>query len=138
LIDEGQEILRRCLHRNQLGQAAINAVHADAATMEDTDWPQIIALYDQFAAIAPTPVVMLNRAIAVGELRGAAAALQLVDELNLADYYLLHATRADLLTRLGRADEAAKAYERAAALAPTGAEREVLRLGGRSARRTIP
>jgi RNA polymerase sigma-70 factor (ECF subfamily) len=138
LIDEGQAIVRRCLRHNQPGryqlQAAINAVHADAATLEDTDWPQIVALYDHLLAIAPTPVVALNRAIAVGELRGAAAALALVDELELDTYHPFHATRADLLRRLGRSSEAAAAYERAATLAPTDAEREFLRLGGRASR----
>jgi RNA polymerase sigma-70 factor, ECF subfamily len=140
LIDEGQAIVRRCLRHNQPGpyqlQAAINAVHADAATLEDTDWPQIVALYDHLLAIAPTPVVALNRAIAIGELRGAAAALALVDELDLDNYHPFHATRADLLKRLGRDTEAATAYERAATLAPTDAEREFLRLGGRSRRPT--
>src|SRR5207244_7626621 len=83
-------------------QAAINAVHADAATFAVTDWPQIVALYDQLLAISPTPVVALNRAIAVGEVRGPAAALELVDELDLDGYHAFHATRADLLARLGR------------------------------------
>jgi len=136
LIDEGQAIVRRCLRHNQPGpyqlQAAINAVHADAPTLQDTDWPQILALYDHLLVIAPTPVVALNRAIAIGELRGAAAALPLVDDLDLDNYHPFHATRADLLTRLGRDTEAATAYERAATLAPTDAERDFLRLGGRS------
>jgi RNA polymerase sigma-70 factor (ECF subfamily) len=138
LIAEGQAIVRRCLRRNQPGayqiQAAINAVHADAATLEQTDWSQIVALYDQLLAVAPTPVVALNRAIAIGEVRGPAAALALVDELDLDGYHPFHATRADLLRRLGRDGEAATAYERAASLAPTDAEREFLRRGGRSAR----
>jgi RNA polymerase sigma-70 factor (ECF subfamily) len=138
LIAEGQAILRRCLRRNQPGayqlQAAINAVHADAPTVEETDWPQIVALYDQLLAVAPTPVVALNRAVAVGEVRGPAAALALVDELALDTYYPFHATRADLLGRLGRHREAAAAYQRAAALAPTEAERDFLGLGGRARR----
>jgi len=138
LIEEGQAIVRRCLRRNQPGayqlQAAINAVHADAATLEQTDWSQIVALYDQLLALAPTPVVALNRAIAIGEMQGAAAALALVDDLGLDNYHPFHATRADLLRRLGRDDEAAAAYERAAALAPTEAERDFLRLGGRASR----
>jgi RNA polymerase sigma-70 factor (ECF subfamily) len=138
LIEEGHAIVRRCLRRNQPGayqiQAAINAVHADAATFEQTDWPQIVALYDQLLAVAPTPVVALNRAIAIGEVDGPAAALALVDELPLDDFYPFHATRADLLRRLGRAGEAAAAYERAAAMAPTDAERDFLRLGGRAIR----
>jgi RNA polymerase sigma-70 factor (ECF subfamily) len=138
LIQEGQAIVRRCLRRNQPGayqlQAAINAVHADAATVEQTDWSQIVALYDQLLAVAPTPVVALNRAIAVGEVQGPAAALALVDELDLDTYHPFHATRADLLRRLGRHGEAAAAYQRAAAMAPTGAERDFLRLGGRGSR----
>jgi RNA polymerase sigma-70 factor, ECF subfamily len=135
LIEEGQAIVRGCLRRNRPGpyqiQAAINAVHADAATADGTDWPQILALYDQLIGLAPTPVVALNRAIAVGEVHGAAAALALVDELDLDHYYAFHATRADLLRRLGRDGEATAAYERAAAMAPTEGERDFLRLGGR-------
>jgi RNA polymerase sigma-70 factor, ECF subfamily len=116
-------------------QAAINAVHADAATVEQTDWSQIVALYDQLLGLAPTSVVALNRAIAIGEVQGAAAALTLVDELDLDNYHPFHATRADLLRRLDRDTEAAAAYERAAAMAPTEAEREFLRHGGRASRR---
>jgi RNA polymerase sigma-70 factor (ECF subfamily) len=138
LIEEGQAIVRWCLRRNQPGayqlQAAINAVHADAATVEQTDWSQIVALYDQLLAVAPTPVVALNRAVAIGEVRGPAAALALVDELELDNYHPFHAARADLLRRLGRSSEAAAAYERAADLAPTDAERDFLRLGGRASR----
>jgi RNA polymerase sigma-70 factor (ECF subfamily) len=138
LIEEGQAIVRACLRRNQPGayqlQAAISAVHADAATVEQTDWAQIVALYDQLLAVAPTPVVALNRAIAVGEVHGAAAALALVDELDLEGYHPFHATRADLLRRLGRGSEAAAAYLRAAELAPTDAERDFLRRGGRASR----
>jgi RNA polymerase sigma-70 factor (ECF subfamily) len=119
LIEEGQAMVRRCLRRNRRGayqlQAAINAVHADAATVDQTDWSQIVALYDQLLAVAPTPVVALNRAIAIaiGEVQGADAALALVDELELDTYHPFHATRADLLRRLGRNSEAAAAYERA-------------------------
>jgi RNA polymerase sigma-70 factor, ECF subfamily len=138
LIGEGQAIVRWCLHRNQPGpyqlQAAINAVHADAPTVEETDWSQIVALYDHLLTVAPTPVVALNRAIAIGEVRGPAAALALVDELDLDNYYPFQATRADLLRRLGRYSEAAAAYERAANLAPTEAEQDFLRLGGRASR----
>jgi RNA polymerase sigma-70 factor, ECF subfamily len=138
LIEEGQAIVRACLRRNQPGpyqlQAAINAVHADADKIEDTDWVQIVALYDQLLAVAPTPVVGLNRAIAIGEVRGPGAALALVEQLDLDNYYAFHATRADLLRRLGRDGEAAVAYERAAALAPTEAERDFLVGGGRGAR----
>src|SRR5918992_576166 len=138
MIEEGKAIVRGCLRPNQPGpyqlQAAINAVHADAATFADTDWAQIVALYDQLLALAPTPVVALNRAIAIGELQGPAAALALVEQLNLDGYYAFQATRADLLRRLGRGSEAVAAYERAAALAPTKAERDFLRLGGRGSR----
>ncbi len=138
LIREGQAIVRRCLRRNQPGayqlQAAINAVHADAPTLQETDWSQIVALYDHLLAVAPTPVVALNRAIAVGEVQGPAAALALVDELDLDNYHPFHATRADLLRRLGRDSEAAAAYQRAASMAPTDAERDFLRLGGRASR----
>jgi len=137
-IQEGQAILRWCLRRNQPGpyqlQATINAVHADAPTLEQTDWSQIVVLYDQLFAVAPTPVVALNRAIAIGEVQGPAAALALVDELDLDNYHPYHATRADLLRRLGRHSEAEAAYQRAAAMAPTDAERDFLRLGGRAAR----
>jgi RNA polymerase sigma-70 factor, ECF subfamily len=138
LIGEGHAIVRRCLGRNQPGayqlQAAISAVHTDAATIEETDWPQIVALYDQLLALAPTPVVALNRAIAIGEVQGPAAALALVDDLDLDNYHPFHATRADLLRRLGRDGEAAAAYQRAAAMAPTDAERDFLRVGGRGSR----
>jgi RNA polymerase sigma-70 factor (ECF subfamily) len=138
LLEEGQAIVRRCLRRNQPGayqlQAAINAVHANAATIEQTDWSQIVALYDQLLAVAPTPVVALNRAVAIGEVQGPAAALALVDDLDLENYHPFHATRADLLRRLGRISEAAAAYERAAAMAPTQAERDFLELGGRASR----
>ena len=138
LIEEGQAIVRRCLRRNRPGvyqlQAAINAVHADAPTIEETDWSQIVALYEQLLAVAPTPVVALNRAIAIAEVQGPAAALALVDQLDLDNYYPFHATRADLLQRLGRSREAASAYERAAALAPTDAERDFLSHGGRASR----
>jgi RNA polymerase sigma-70 factor (ECF subfamily) len=138
LIEEGHAIVRRCLRRNHPGayqlQAAINAVHADAATAEQTDWSQIVALYDQLLAVAPTPVVALNRAIAIGEVQGPGAALALVDEVDLDNYHPFHATRADLLRRLGRNSEAATAYERAAAMTPTDAERHFLRLRGRVSR----
>jgi RNA polymerase sigma-70 factor (ECF subfamily) len=138
LIQEGQAILRWCLRCNQPGpyqlQAAINAVHADAGAIEETDWSQIVALYDQLLAVAPTPVVALNRAIAIGEVQGPAAALALVDELDLDNYHPYHATRADLLARLGRHSEAAAAYQHAVAMAPTDAERDFFRHGGRASR----
>jgi RNA polymerase sigma-70 factor, ECF subfamily len=138
LIEEGQAIVRDCVRRNLPGpyqlQAAIHAVHADASAFEETDWSQIVILYDRLLAVAPTAVVALNRAIAIGEVEGPAAALALVEELDLESYYAFHATRGDLLQRLGREREAAAAYEWAAALAPTDAEREFLELGGRAAR----
>ena len=130
LVAEGQALVRRCLRRNQPGpyqlQAAINAVHSDAASAAATDWGQILALYDQLMAIAPSPVVALHRAVAVAEVRGPAAALALVDGLDLDGYHLFHAVRADLLRRLGRDAEAGQAY--AAAIDRTGnaAERAFL------------
>ena len=130
LIDEGQAIVRRCLRRNRPGpyqiQAAINAVHSDAATATDTDWGQIVALYDQLAALTPTPVVHMNRAIAIAEIDGPAAGLALFDGLALDDYAPFHAARADLLRRLGRTADAADAYAKAAALTPNAAERRFL------------
>jgi RNA polymerase sigma-70 factor (ECF subfamily) len=130
LIAEGQAIVRRCLRRNQPGpyqvQAAINAVHSDAPTAAATDWGQILALYDQLLALAPSPVVALNRAVAVAEVQGPAAALALVDALDLDGYHLFHAVRADLLRRLGRDAEAAAAYEAAIARTDNAAERAFL------------
>jgi RNA polymerase sigma-70 factor, ECF subfamily len=126
LIAEGQDLVRRCLRRGRPGpyqiQAAINAVHSDAPVAAATDWDQILKLYDQLLAVAPGPVVALNRTVAVAEVDGPAAALALVDDLDLDGYYLFHAIRADLLRRLGRPAEAAKAYE--AAIARTGNEPE--------------
>lgn len=112
-------------------QAAINAVHADADRFAATDWHQVLALYDQLLAMTPTPVVALNRAIALAEVQGPDAALDILDGLDLADYHLFHAARADLLRRLGRQDEAKHAYTRAADLAPSDAERNFIagRLG---------
>jgi RNA polymerase sigma-70 factor (ECF subfamily) len=107
-------------------QAAIAAVHSDARRAQETDWAQIVALYDQLLAVAPTPVVALNRAIAVAEVRGAAAALDLVDGLDLARYHLYHAARGDLLRRLGRREEAKAAYGEALALTGNGAERDLI------------
>ena len=130
MIEEGEAIVRACLRRNRPGpyqiQAAINAVHADAASIEETDWSQILALYDQLLAVSPTPVVALNRAIAVAEVRGPHAGLALLDDLHLDNYHLFHAARADLLRRLGRPTDAARAYARAADLAPSEAERAFL------------
>jgi RNA polymerase sigma-70 factor (ECF subfamily) len=130
LVAEGQALVRRCLRRGQPGpyqiQAAINAVHSDAPAAALTDWGAIVALYDQLMAIAPTPVVALNRAVALAEVDGPAAALAVVDELDLGSFHLFHAIRADLLRRLGRRDEAALAYEAAIELAENAAERAFL------------
>jgi RNA polymerase sigma-70 factor (ECF subfamily) len=134
LIAEGQAMVRRCLARNQPGpyqiQAAINAVHSDAEVASDTDWRQIVWLYDQLLSIAPTPIVALNRAVAVAEIDGPAAALALVDRLDGLDgYYLFHAIRADLLKRLGRNDEAVRAYDAAIARTDNAPERAFLERG---------
>ena len=130
LIAEGQSLVRRCLRRNQPGpyqiQAAINAVHSDAPIADATDWRQIVQLYDQLISLAPGPVVALNRAVAVAEVDGPAAALALVDALELHEYYLFHAIRADFLRRLGRASEAAEAYTAAIARTENSAERTYL------------
>jgi RNA polymerase sigma-70 factor (ECF subfamily) len=130
LVDEGQELVRALLRRNRPGpyqlQAAINAVHSDADTAGDTDWGQILALYDQLVAVMPTPVVALNRCVAVAEVYGPAQALELAEGLDLEGYYLFHAARADLYRRLGRAAEAAAAYDAAAALTANTAERRYL------------
>ncbi|TQM38180.1 RNA polymerase sigma factor [Pseudonocardia cypriaca] len=131
LVAEGQELVRRCLRRGRPGpyqiQAAINAVHSDAPTAEATDWRQIVALYDQLLAVAPSPVVALHRAVAVAEVDGPAAGLQLVDRLDLGDHHLFHAVRADLLRRLGRTAEARPAYDAAIDRAGNAAERAFLR-----------
>jgi RNA polymerase sigma-70 factor, ECF subfamily len=130
LIDEGQAIVRECLRRGHPGpyqiQAAINAVHSDAPTAQATDWAQILQLYDQLCAVAPGPVASLHRAVAVAEVHGPAAALALVDGLELDRYHLFHAIRADLLRRLRRDAEAAPAYEAAIARTDNTAERSFL------------
>jgi RNA polymerase sigma-70 factor (ECF subfamily) len=130
LIAEGQDLVRTCLRRNRPGpyqiQAAINAVHSDAADAAETDWPQILQLYDQLLALGPNPVAALNRAVAVAEIEGPAAALVLVERLDLDHYYLSHAIRADLLRRLERTDEAVLAYDAAIARTGNAAERELL------------
>jgi RNA polymerase sigma-70 factor (ECF subfamily) len=104
----------------------VNAVHADAARAEDTDWRQIVALYDLHLAVAPSPIVALHRAVAVGEVEGPEAALAIVDGLALDAYYLMHAVRADLLRRLARDAEAIRAYEAAMERTTNGAERAFL------------
>jgi RNA polymerase sigma-70 factor (ECF subfamily) len=130
LVEEGQAIVRRCLRRDQPGpyqvQAAINAVHADAPTAAHTDWGQIVQLYDLLLILDPSPVVALNRAVAVAEVDGPAAALSLVEDLDLDGYHLFHAVRANLLERLARDAEAALAYEAAIARTENAAEREFL------------
>jgi RNA polymerase sigma-70 factor (ECF subfamily) len=130
LIAEGHELVRACLRRNMPGpyqiQAAIAAVHTDAATAGATDWAQIVALYDQLHAIRPTDVVALNRAIALAELHGPRAGLDALETVHLDSYHLFHATRADLLARLHRVEEATAAYDRAIELATNDTERRFL------------
>jgi RNA polymerase sigma-70 factor (ECF subfamily) len=136
LIAEGHQLVRACLRRNQPGpfqlQAAIAAVHDDAATAEATDWSQIVALYEQLYARRPNAVVAMNRAIAIGELRGpeegltALAALEAEQLAQLDDYQPYHAARADLLARAGRAGDAATAYDRAIDLTTNPTERTFL------------
>ena len=130
LVAEGQAIVRQCLRLNQPGpyqlQAAINAVHSDAPTAAATDWRQILQLYDQLLALAPNPIVALNRAVALAEVIGAAAALDVVDGLDLGDYRLFHAIRADLLRRLNRFADAAIAYEAAISRTDNAVERAFL------------
>ncbi|KUO07436.1 RNA polymerase sigma factor [Streptomyces sp. DSM 15324] len=130
LIAEGQDLVRRCLRRGRPGpyqiQAAVQAVHSDAPTAEATDWRQILRLYDQLTAVAPSPVVALNRAVAVAEVDGPGPALALVDALGLDGYHVFHAVRADLLRRLDRPAEAARAYASALSLAENPAERAYL------------
>jgi RNA polymerase sigma-70 factor (ECF subfamily) len=126
LISEGQSLVRACLRRNAPGpyqiQAAINAVHADTLDGAETDWAQIVALYDQLMALAPTPVVALNRAVALAELDGPAVALAAVERLELPDYQPYWVTRAELLVRSGRGDDARDAYDRALALTDNAVE----------------
>jgi RNA polymerase sigma-70 factor, ECF subfamily len=128
LIEEGQAIVRDCLRGNQPGpyqlQAAINAVHSDGPP---TDWVQIKQLYDHLLAIAPSPIIALHRAVAVAEVDGPTTALALVDDLDLSQYHVFHAVRADLLRRLGRDAEAAAAYEAAIDRVGNASERDFLR-----------
>ncbi|RTL64325.1 MAG: RNA polymerase sigma factor [Pseudonocardiaceae bacterium] len=131
LVAEGQELVRRCLRRNAPGpyqvQAAINAVHSDAVSTAATDWAQVVALYDQLSTIAPSPVVTLNRAVAVAEVDGPVAALAEVDAIEGLDaHHVLHAIRADLLQRLGRTGEAAAAFDAAIARTANTIERSHL------------
>ncbi len=133
LIAEGQAITRACVRRGRPGpyqiQAAISAVHSVAASFDGTDWRAILTLYDQLYALTPTPVVALNRAVALAEVHGPAAGLAAVDKLRspvMDSYYLLHAARAALLRRLGRDAEAAAAYDAARALTANPAEQTFL------------
>ncbi|HEX6392763.1 MAG TPA: RNA polymerase sigma factor [Acidimicrobiales bacterium] len=137
-LSEGQQLVRACLRRNQPGpfqiQAAIAAVHSDAPTAESTDWSQIIALYDHLYSLRPTPVVALNRSVAIAELYGPVeglAALAQIDLGSLDDYQPYHAARADLLARVGHRDEAVAAYDRAIELTNNPVERNFL--GGQQA-----
>jgi RNA polymerase sigma-70 factor, ECF subfamily len=129
-VAEGQALVRRCLAINRPGpfqiQAAINAVHSDAVDAATTDWRQILQLYDQLTALAPGPVVALNRAIALSEVEGPAAALAAVEAIDLPRYHLWHAVRADLLRRLDRRTEAIAAYDDALALVTNAVERAFL------------
>jgi RNA polymerase sigma-70 factor (ECF subfamily) len=133
-ITEGIRLLDRALRHGTPGpyqlQAAIAVVHAQAATAELTDWPRITALYGELLAVAPSPVVALNHAVAVAMAEGPQAGLDLIDAIDgvetLRRYHLLHAARADLLRRLGRRDEAAAAYRRAHTLAANPADRRFL------------
>ncbi|HUL25274.1 MAG TPA: RNA polymerase sigma factor [Streptosporangiaceae bacterium] len=131
MMAEGQELVRACLRQGCPGpyqlQAAINAVHSDAPAAAQTDWGQILALYDQLIELAPTPVVALNRCVAVAEVHGPARALELADGLGLDEYHLFHATRADLLRRTGQRDDARAAYDAAIARTANRAERAFLR-----------
>jgi RNA polymerase sigma-70 factor (ECF subfamily) len=131
LIAEGHDIVRGCLRRGRPGRyqilAAINAVHTDAESVHKTDWRQIVALYDQLIAADPTPVVALNRAIAVAEVNGPDAALEILDTLHLDGYHAYHAARADLLRRAGRTAASVTAYRRALELASNPAEQAFLR-----------
>jgi RNA polymerase sigma-70 factor (ECF subfamily) len=130
LIAEGHALVRECLAINRPGRyqilAAINAVHTGAPTAADTDWSQILALYDQLTVVDPSPIVALNRAVAVAELDGPEAALAIVDGLPLSSYHAWHATRAELLRRLGRRTEAVEAYDAGIATTDNTAERTYL------------
>ncbi len=130
MIAEGIGLLHECIRRNQPGpyqiQAAINAVHANAASIGATDWKQIVQLYDHLLAISPNPIVALNRAAAVAEVHGPQAGLYLIEQNELRDHHLYHTIRADLLNRLGRSQEAAVAYEIAIARTDNDAERRFL------------
>jgi RNA polymerase sigma-70 factor, ECF subfamily len=141
MITEGRVLVRTCLRQRRPGQyqilAAINAVHTEAATFADTDWHQILALYDHLLEIAPTPVVELNRAVALAEVEGVQAALEAIARLDLHDYYLWHSVRADLLHRCGRLVDAEHEYDRAIDMTNNPAERQLLRLRRHDLRATL-
>ena len=134
-IDEGVALLDDALARGAAGpyqiQAAIAALHCQAARAEDTDWQQIVRLYDLLERLQPSPIVSLNRAVAVAMVDGPQPALALIDALaaagDLDGYHLLHAARADLLRRVGSSEEAAQSYARALALATNDSERRFLK-----------
>ena len=130
LVEEGHTLVRECLAINRPGRyqilAAINAVHTDAPTAADTDWSQVVALYDQLTQLDPSPIVAFNRAIAIAELDGPHVALAQVDKLPLAGYHAWHATRADLLRRVGRSAEAREQYDAAIGATQNSAERAYL------------
>jgi RNA polymerase sigma-70 factor (ECF subfamily) len=130
LIEAGHALVRECLTINRPGRyqilAAINAVHTDAPTASDTDWSQVVALYDQLTWLDPSPIVALNRAVAVAELDGPSVALSLMDRLPLESYHAWHAARAEMLRRLGRSGEAKDAYDAAIAATQNSAERAYL------------
>jgi RNA polymerase sigma-70 factor (ECF subfamily) len=130
LIAEGHDLVRACLAANRPGRyqilAAVNAVHTDAPTAAATDWSQVVALYDQLVVLDPSPIVALNRAVAVAELDGPEVALALVDRLPLDGYHAWHATRAELLRRLGRSAESREQYDAALAACDNVAERAFL------------
>ena len=130
-IVEAHTLLRRSIWYGRIGayqlQAAIQAVHGAATSFADTDWPQIVRLYDQLLLVTRNPVVALNRAVAVAEVDGPETGLRLVDELDLGGYYLFHAVRADLLRRLERTEDATAAYRQALELTENEPERAFLR-----------
>jgi RNA polymerase sigma-70 factor (ECF subfamily) len=130
LVAEGHALVRECLAIDRPGRyqllAAVNAVHTDAPTAADTDWSQVVALYDRLVRLDPSPIVALNRAVAVAELDGPEVGLALVDRLPLTGYHPWHAARAELLRRLGRSAEAKEAYDAALAATQNSAERAYL------------
>ncbi|MCM2369098.1 RNA polymerase sigma factor [Rhodopirellula sp. ICT_H3.1] len=135
LIGEGKDLIERSLRTRRIGvytiQAAISAVHADARSASETDWAQIVALYDVLSSAAPSPIVELNRAVAVAMRDGVEVGLAIIDELmqrgQINDYYLAHSARGELLRRLGRTDEALQAFKRALNLAKLQPEQRFLR-----------